>query len=83
MNSCINEMKNLIIDEKGQDLKFSNEKIRNLANFEKFLSKNNLRTNSVIVSLFCFLYEMSQKINVDLNNDDKKIYFAFSHKMLS
>ena len=50
MNSCINEMKNLIIDEKGQDLKFSNEKIRNLANFEKFLSKKNLRTNSVIVS---------------------------------
>jgi hypothetical protein len=76
-------MKNLIIDETGNNLKYNNDRIRNLANFEKFLSKNDLRPNSVIVSLFCFLYEMSQKMNVDLINDDKKIFFAFSNKILA
>ena len=76
-------MKNLIIDEAGNILKFDNDRIRNLANFEKYLSKNNMRPNSVIVSLFCFLYEMSQKMNVDLINDDKKIFFAFSNNILA
>ena len=70
-------MKNLIIDEAGNIFKFDNNIIRNLANFEKFLSKNDLRPDSVIVNLFCFLYEMSQKMNVDLINDDKKIFFLF------
>ena len=76
-------MKNLIIDETGDDLKYDNDRIRNLANFEKYLCKNDLRPDSVIVSLFCFLYEMSQKMNVDLINDDKKIFFAFSNQILA
>ena len=76
-------MKNLIIDEAENILKFDNNRIRNLANFEKFLSKNDLRLDSVIVNLFCFLYEMSQKMNVDLINDDKKIFFAFSEDILA
>jgi hypothetical protein len=74
-------MKNLIIDE--TDLKYDNDRIRNLANFEKFLSKNELKPNSVIVTLFCFLYEMSQKMNFELINEDKKIHFAFTYKILT
>ena len=76
-------MKNLIIDETGNTLKFDNDRIRNLANFEKFLSKYDLKTNSVIVTLFCFLYEMSQKMNFELINDDKKIHFVFTYKILT
>ena len=76
-------MKNLIIDEAGNILKFDNDRIRNLANFEKYLSKNDLKPNSVIVTLFCFLYEMSQKMNFELINDDKKIHFVFSNYILA
>ena len=76
-------MKNLIIDETGDNLKYDNDRIRNLANFEKFLSKNDLKTNSVIVTLFCFLYELSQKMNFELINEDKKIHFVFTYKILT
>ena len=76
-------MKNLIIDETGNNLKYDNDRIRNLANFEKYLSKNDLKPNSVIVTLFCFLYEMSQKMNFELINEDKKIHFVFTYKILT
>jgi hypothetical protein len=76
-------MKNLIIDETGNNLKYDNDRIRNLANFEKFLSKNDLKPNSAIVTLFCFLYEMSQKMNFELINEDKKICFVFTYEILS
>ena len=76
-------MKNLIIDETGDNLKYDNDRIRNLANFEKFLSKNDLKPNSIIVTLFCFLYEMSQKMNFELINEDKKICFVFTYEILS
>ena len=76
-------MKNLIIDDTGNTLKYDNDRIRNLANFEKYLCKNDLKPNSVIVTLFCFLYEMSQKMNFELINEDKKIYFVFTYEILS
>ncbi len=68
-------MKELIIDDKGDKLLDSNKKeLQTLGNFELFLIEKNFSEKSVIVTLFCYLYELNQKIKYEFYGND----FTFS-----
>ena len=68
-------MKELIIDENGDQLLDSNKKeLQTLGKFELFLIEKNFSEKSVIVTLFCYLYELNQKIKYEFYEKD----FTFS-----